>query len=353
MVHKNHRYSKTFLDLPIVEIHKLKPGDSVAIVSPSSSAAGMFPEVFALGVKRLEDVFGLKVKIYPSTANISATLEDKARDLMDAFRDPENKGVIATIGGMIEKDLIPLLDENVFLENPKPFFGYSDNTHFHVLLSRLGIPSYYGGSVMTQYASPQSMSPYTVSYLHSALFTTELRVLESSPVFSEHDVDWGGADWNKPRSYETSPELLWDGVIDAEGILWGGCVESLLNIELPKNGLLKGHILILETSEEMPSLDDVEKLLRRFGSKGVFDEVCAVLVGIPKSWSFERPLSTEERVQFKNQQSDLLLRVIREYTTEIPIIQRLNFGHTDPQAVIPLGRMAYIDSSAKVIKLQY
>jgi len=76
-------------------------------------------------------------------------------------------------------------------------------------------------------------------------------------------------------------------------------------------------------------------------------------VGIPKSWSFERPLSDDQRLQFKDKQSELVLRVIREYTNEVPIIQGLNFGHTDPQAAIPLGRMAYINSQTRLITLQY
>jgi muramoyltetrapeptide carboxypeptidase LdcA involved in peptidoglycan recycling len=50
--------------------------------------------------------------------------------------------------------MIRLLNPGVFTANPKPFFGFSDNTHVHNFLWRLGVPSYYGGSVMTQIALP-------------------------------------------------------------------------------------------------------------------------------------------------------------------------------------------------------
>jgi len=51
------------------KLPKLKPGDKVAIVSPSFAAPGVWPHVHQLGLERLRDVFGLDPVEYPATAN--------------------------------------------------------------------------------------------------------------------------------------------------------------------------------------------------------------------------------------------------------------------------------------------
>src|SRR6185437_10917693 len=123
-----------------------------------------------LGLKRLQEVFCLVPKEYPTTRTMGASLEDRTRDVMAAFADPANKAVIASVGGWDQIRLIKLLEPQVFLDNPKPFFGYSDNTHLHNFLWNLGIPSYYGGSTLTQYAMQGGMHDFTVRFLRHALF---------------------------------------------------------------------------------------------------------------------------------------------------------------------------------------
>ena len=42
-----------------------------------------------------------------------------------------------------------------------------------------------------------------------------------------------------------------------------------------------------------------------------------------------------------------LLRAVREYTTTIPVVQNLDFGHTNPQIAMPYGGVIRIDSTAR------
>jgi muramoyltetrapeptide carboxypeptidase LdcA involved in peptidoglycan recycling len=127
---------KSFVNLP-----KLYPGDQVAVISPSAGLPGKFPWVQDLGLDRLQRIFGLKPKEFPTTRLMGSTLQDRARDIMAAFADPENKAVLSSIGGSDQIKLIKYLEPQVFRDNAKPFFGYSDNTHLHTFLWRLGIPS--------------------------------------------------------------------------------------------------------------------------------------------------------------------------------------------------------------------
>lgn len=268
-------------------LSKLTAGDRVAVVSPSAGLPGLFPWVQDLGLERLREVFGLVPKEYPTTRQMGSSLTDRARDLTAAFADPTNKAVFASIGGNDQIKLIKHLDPQVFLDNPKPFFGYSDNMHFQNFLWQLGIPSYYGGSIMTQLAMQGAMHEQTVTWLKRALFEQGEFELDVSREFNDEGLDWTDeANLTKTRKLELSDGLFWDGPSDAEGILWGGCVESLIvqattGKYLPKNEDLDGTVLFLETSEGIPEHWVIEDLLTGFGERGW-------LISSRPSWSADR-----------------------------------------------------------------
>jgi muramoyltetrapeptide carboxypeptidase LdcA involved in peptidoglycan recycling len=44
------------------------------------------------------------------------------------------------------------LDLELIRANPKPFFGYSDNTNLHMFLFNLGVVSYHRSAVITKFA---------------------------------------------------------------------------------------------------------------------------------------------------------------------------------------------------------
>jgi len=113
-----------------VKLPKLKKGDRVAIVSPSFAAPGQWPHVYEYALKRVKDVFGLEPVEFSVTKKLGATAEERSKDLIDAFENKEIKAVIASLGGDDQVTYIKNLPRKPFIDNPKPFFGYSDNTHF-------------------------------------------------------------------------------------------------------------------------------------------------------------------------------------------------------------------------------
>src|SRR3990167_4463082 len=140
----------------MIKLSKLKKGDKVAIVSPSFAAPGKWPKVYELGLKRLKEVFGLVPVEYPATKKLGASTKERAQDLIAAFEDKDIKGIISTLGGNDQVTYIKKLPKEPFVKNPKPFFGYSDNTHFANFLWLAGIPSFYGGALFTQFAEQRS-----------------------------------------------------------------------------------------------------------------------------------------------------------------------------------------------------
>lgn len=342
-----------------VKLAKLNSGDQVGIISPSAGLPGLFPWVQDLGLKRLSDDFGLKPVEYPTTRQMSSSLADRARDIMAAFSDTNNKAVFASIGGTDQIKLLKYLDPKVLQDNPKPFFGYSDNTHLGNYLWNLGIPSYYGGGVMNQFGMNQKMHELTVNSIRNALFETGEKQLEVSAEYNDVGLDWSAEEnLNKPRQMEPNDGLFWDGADNAEGILWGGCVESLMvqfttGLYLPSDEDISGAVLFIETSEGLPENWVIEYLLVGLGERGWLNKFSAVLVGRPKAWEFDKQNTSEQKSDYKKSQRETVLKVIREYNAKIPIVQNLDFGHTDPQIAIPKGSLARIDTNNQKIFLTY
>jgi muramoyltetrapeptide carboxypeptidase LdcA involved in peptidoglycan recycling len=345
---------KSFKHLP-----KLATGDYVAVISPCAGLPGIFPWVQDLGLERLRSVFGLVPKEYPTTRLMGSSLADRARDVMAAFADPRNRAVLSSIGGSDQIKLIKYLDPQVFLDNSKPFFGFSDNTHLHNFLWRLGIPSYYGGSIMTQFGMNGGMHDLTVRSLRHALFDDGEYELEVADAYTDEGLDWSDpANLAKPRKMEPNDGWYWDGDANAEGTLWGGCVESLIvqaatGRYLPDDDELDGTILFIETAEDIPEHWITEYLLTGFGERGWFEKFQAVLVGRPKAWEFDKPYAAEQKAAYRRAQRESVLAVVREYNATIPVVQNLDFGHTDPQVALPMGRRVRMDTAQKKVFLTY
>ena len=113
---------------PLVHPPKAQPGDRIAVVSPSFAAPGFAPAVHEQAMRRLAEVTGLVPVEYPTTRQLGASAEDRARDLNAAFADPQIRAVIATVGGEDQITVIGHLDADAVRADPKPFLGYSDNT---------------------------------------------------------------------------------------------------------------------------------------------------------------------------------------------------------------------------------
>lgn len=343
-------------------LHPAKPcpGDPVAVLSPSSGLPGLFPLPYELGLRRLRDDFGLKPVEYPTTRRMGATPEERAADIHAAFADPGIKAVIASIGGDDQITVLPHLDAALLRANPKPFFGYSDNTNLLLFLRNLGIVGYHGGSVMVELGRPGAMHPATAASLRAALFTSGAYELTQSSTYG--DVD---RPWDDPRTFESEPEAepsdgwSWhnaDRVVDGAG--WGGNLEVLSWLLMADRAVLPvdayaGDVLFLETSEEMPRAEEVYRILRHMGERGLLRQFPALLMGRAKSWSFENRFGTAEKEGFRREQREAVLRAMRQYAPDAMVVFDVDLGHTDPQLVIPVGGRIRVDGPARRITVTY
>lgn len=193
-----------------ITLPKLQKGDKVAVLSPSNGLPELFPWVQDLGLGRLRTVFSLEPVEYPTTRRMGSSLQDRASDIMAAFGDPSIKAIIASVGGEDQIKLLKLLDPEIIKSNPKPFFGFSDNTHLHLYLSNLGIPSYYGGCIMTQFAMQQNMMDLTIESLNKALFDGGTLETSGSATYNDIGLDWA----DNHLSISSAP---WSKMMDSSG----------------------------------------------------------------------------------------------------------------------------------------
>lgn len=341
------------------KLPKLKLGDKVAVLSPSFAGAGRWPNVFEFGLKRLEDIFGLVPIEYPTTRKIGASATERSADLIAAFSDPTIKAVFASIGGNDQVTYIKNLPPEPFVQNPKPFFGYSDNSHFANFLFLQGIPSYYGGSILTQFAMQGKMDDYTVEYIKRALFEEgEFEVIPSQ-TYNDQGLGWDNLETLiQNRTHWPNNGHIWDGVANAQGALWGGCLESVDEmlrhaVPIPTLNDFENIVLMLETSEEIPTSDYVRRVIRALGERGILAKVSAVLVGRAKAWEFDKQNSETEKNNYRTEQQEIIIKTVRQYNSDIPVIQNMNFGHTDPQIPMPYGNVVRIDSKQQKIWAQF
>ncbi|MBD0419772.1 LD-carboxypeptidase [Streptomyces sp. TRM S81-3] len=339
---------------------KPSPGDRIAVISPSSGLPGLFPLPYELGLERLRKEYGLEPVEYPATRKMGATPRERADDIHAAFADPDVRAVIATIGGDDQLTVLPHLDRELIRANPKPFFGMSDNTSLLAYLYNTGIVGYHGATVMCELGRPGAMHPQTADSLRAALFSSG--PYELAPAERWRDVD---RDWADPATFDAEPETrpgngwTWvnpDRVVEGRG--WGGCLEILgwllmADREIADPAEYDGGVLLLETSEEMPSAAEVFRTLRNMGERGLLRRFSALLTGRPKTWSFDRPNGPEEGARYAAEQREAVLRAMRTYAPDTTIVFDVDFGHTDPQVVIPYGGTVRVDGPARRITVTY
>lgn len=207
----------------------LRPGDRVAVLSPSFAAPGVAPAVHEQAMQRIQDLFGLVPVEYSTTRRVGTSARDRAADLNAAFADPSIRAVLATIGGEDQITVVPHLDAALVRADPKPFIGYSDNTNILNWLWGNGITGFYGGSTQVQLGPGPGLDPCHEASLRAALLTGE-RLQIADPGESE-DI---GKDWADPAALtefgdrELTEPWTWAGPTrSVTGRTWGGCIEVL------------------------------------------------------------------------------------------------------------------------------
>lgn len=341
-------------------VPKASPGDRVAILSPAFAAPAVSEAIHEQAMRRLTEATGLIPVEYPTTRQLGASAADRAADVTAAFADPSIRAVLATIGGDDQVTVIPHINADVLAANPKPFLGYSDNTNLHTLLWTLGVPSFYGGSTQVHLGPGPHLDDIHLRSLKAALLdggSIELTEPGESEDF--------GVPWTDPRSLvefgtrEPTDPWAWAGPSTvAEGPTWGGCIEVIDQIavagRMPAVANLEGAILLLETSEELPSATDVMRWVRALGERGLLGAAAGVLVGRPAVSELGSPVpDAHERAELRKAQRDVIIEQVARYNPEAVVCVGVPFGHTRPQWIVPHGGRMRLDGITRTVTADY
>ena len=339
---------------------KARPGDRVAVLSPSFAAPGVAPAVHEQAMRRLTEVTGLVPVEFPTTRMVDASARARAADLNAAFRDPGIRAVLATIGGEDQITVVPHLDADAARADPKPFVGYSDNTNILSWLWTHGVAGFYGGSTQVQLGPGPGVDACHVAALRAALLTGE-RLEVTDPGESE---DFG-KDWADPEALteygdrEPTEPWAWAGPArSVTGATWGGCIDVIQWVltagRFPDDpSVLAGGVLLLESSEDLIPAQQFGYILRSLGERGLLEAVDAVLVARPPASSFTRMPDAAGRAAHRRDQRDTAIAILERYNPAAVVCVGVPFGHTRPQWILPYGGSVTVDGTNRKVWADY
>ncbi|MCO5297768.1 MAG: LD-carboxypeptidase [Fimbriimonadaceae bacterium] len=292
----------------------LQPGDTIRIVSPASPLAA---EKLANATRLLEDA-GYRVDLAPHTLDrddyLAGSDEDRARDLQDAFDDPQVHGVYCSRGGYGCARILPLLDLDRIARSGKLFAGFSDITTLHLALNRRGMPTLHAPMALT-------LSTVREPWVHASFL-----------------AGWRGENTVHPDAPRSSSVV--GGV--GEGIVVGGCLCLLTDsLGTPEALDAEGKIVVIEDVDENPHR--VDAMLTHLRASGTLDRCAGIVVGEMTRTDDRR----DEGIGGKPWRE-----IVRDRLAPlgIPLVIDFPFGHVPQMMTLPLGVRARLDADAGTLE---
>jgi len=288
----------------------IKPGDSIAIVSPASSeeaehfdaAARYFTDK---GYRPVEGVYCRGKYGY-----FAGNDAERAGDFNRFLRDDQTAAIFAARGGYGCSRILPLLDYTAAEKRPKIIVGGSDLTALlWAIHTKTGLTTFYGPMALQ---AGKGLDEFSETALWKAL-TGKMKGIFRPPAGRELTT-------LKPGK--------------AEGRLIGGClslVVSLLGTEY--FGDIRGKILFLEEIGEKPFR--IDRMLTHLRNAGVFNQINGLLLGdFHKCW------------EDGDAESFSLEEIVKQILGDLPlpVIAGLPFGHNDLKMTLPLGVSVKMDA---------
>ena len=304
----------------MIKPRKLNPGDTIAIISPSSPTKD--PTAVPRGKEFLESL-GYKVVLGKHVDEwrphyIAASEEARAEDLNEMFARKDVDMILCARGGYGALQFVSRIDFDNIKANPKIFCGYSDITSLHLAINRFAGLVTIHGEVLT--AINPGMSDYTKDHWLRCLTTTE--------------------DRREIKLADPNKYLMTIAPGKAEGEVIGGnlCLiaSSCGTFYQPD---LRGKILFFEEVGEEPY--GIDRYLAQMRNCGMLDGLKGVVVGECENCKDRSGYYPDVTDTIKYYFSDL----------GIPCLYGLPMGHTRDQAALPLGVRVRLDAAAKTFEI--
>jgi muramoyltetrapeptide carboxypeptidase len=280
----------------------LNQGDTVGIVAP---AGPVDREQFELGCAALRTLGFNPIysgDIFNQDLYFAGSVKRRIDEFHQMLRLSEVKAILCARGGYGSNYLLPLLDFDLFGQNPKIFCGYSDNTtlltHLH---DRTGVAVFHGPMLAKDFACHNGV--------HLSSFASATGAQPS---------------WQIGPS-DSPLEGLRGGT--AEGKLYGGCLSMLVaSLGTPYEIETEDTVLFLEDLAEPPYR--IDRMLMHLGFAGKMDKVRGIVFG--EMCGCSPPANAGYTLQ------DVLKRTLAGL--QVPVALGLRSGHVSSGNItLPIG----------------
>lgn len=276
----------SFQGVNLVLLTKLKKGDEIRVISPSCSLSIVSNENRDLAIKRLTDI-GFQVTFSKYADEIdrfaSSSISSRVQDLHEAFRDPNVKAILTTLGGYNSNGLLKHLD-------------------------------------------------YTTDYFLKCLTSHE--PIEILPAETWSDDSWYMDQENREFIKNEGYVSIQEG--EAMGDIIGGNMSTFNLLQgTPYMPSLQGKILFLEEDSltGKSTLKTFDRYLHSLMQQPDFEHVKGIVIGRMQKGAECTIEDIQEMIASKPE------------LTHIPIIANTSFGHTTPIFTFPIGGRAKIISN--------
>ncbi|KAH8756597.1 peptidase u61 ld-carboxypeptidase a [Diaporthe sp. PMI_573] len=340
----------------------LKPGATIAFVSPSARLNNILPAALA----RAKDLFtaqGYQVReLFTPDTGIQSSITNRVSELRTALTDPTISAVVCTLGGPSFTELLPALLADTALHaavraSPKVVVGYSDITGLHWFLhATTGLRTFYGPCPLPELCEPRdpddgeheaSALAFCTRYLFRAITDpTPIGDVARSPTYAPDPA----IIFSEPKSL-ARPRLAptggwtWLRPGKAEGRLFGGCLTVMVRLGGVRGVApdWRGRIVFFETAVGDDKVSGNPLARVRAGvadliAQGVFEDAAGLVVGRPFGYD-----SPEARAQYAGVITELLCEG-RLADRKFPILFNVDIGHTTPLVTLPFDALAVLDS---------
>ena len=237
--------------MPLLSAQILHEGDTIAIISPSSSTD---TTTINGGIRTLES-WGYHCVVGPNALNdyhgFAGTIDERLSDLLWALREPSVKAVMCSRGGDGAAHLLARLSLDTLRQYPKTIIGFSDVTALLCAEARAGVKGIHGSMC---WALKTYEGNDTISQTLRRMLQGELPTYRVAP----HPLDIKGR---------------------AEGIVVGGNL-SVYN-DLAGSDfdplLLDDIILFMEDTGE--GMSKVDRMLHNVEIRGLLPHLRGIIVG--------------------------------------------------------------------------
>ena len=304
---------------------RLKPGDTIGIISPSSAIFETEP--YEIAVENFE-AMGLKVKLGEFVNNryghLAGTDDERAKELNDMFKDPTIKAIIALRGGSGAARILDKIDYAAIANNPKIFIGYSDITALHLAIyTKTGLLTFH--------------APLAVSTWNNFSYPLFRKIIfDGEKVLFKNPVEKGGnltVIKNRIRTIHPG---------NATGELLGGNLSVLTGIMgssyFPEQW--ENKILYLEDVGEQ--IYAIDRMMSQLQLGGVFNKISGFVFG---KCSDCKP---------GNGYGSFTLEEIIDYyikPLKIPAYSGAMIGHIDDNSTIPNGLKVELNADKGTLQM--